>query len=61
MDVPGLTAGECRSTVRVVRPDLFEAVADATGTFERVAYGGASPGPDEVDTMRRAVTLARSA
>ena len=61
MDVPGLTAGECRSTVRVVRPDLFEAVSDATGTFERVAYGGAAPGPDEVDTMRRAVTLARSA
>ena len=61
MDVPGLTAGECRSTVRVVRPDLFEAVADATGTFERVAYGGASPGPDEVDTMRRAIALARSA
>jgi hypothetical protein len=61
MDVPGLTAGECRSTVRVARPDLFEAVSDATGTFERVAYGGAAPGPDEVDTMRRAVTLARSA
>jgi hypothetical protein len=61
MDVPGLTAGECRSTVRVIRPDLFEAVADATGTFERVAYGGASPGPDEVDTMRRAIALARSA
>ena len=61
MDLPGLTAGECRSTVRVVRPDLFEAVSDATGTFERVAYGGAAPGPDEIDTMRRAVTLARSA
>ncbi len=61
MDVPALTAGEARSTVRVVRPDLFEAVSEATGTFERVAYGGAAPGPDEVDTMRRAVTLARSA
>jgi hypothetical protein len=61
MDVPGLTAGECRSTVRVVRPDLFDAVADATGAFERVAYGGVAPGPDEVDTLRRAVTLARSA
>jgi hypothetical protein len=61
MDVPGLTAGECRSTVRVVRPDLFDAVSDATGTFERVAYGGVAPGPDEVDTMRRAVALARSA
>lgn len=61
IDVPGLTAGECRSTVRVVRPDLFEAVSNATGTFERVAYGGVAPGPDEVETMRRAVTLARSA
>ncbi|HWL90517.1 MAG TPA: DUF4129 domain-containing protein [Actinomycetota bacterium] len=61
MDVPGLTAGECRSTVRVIRPDLFEAVSNATGTFERVAYGGVAPGPDEVETMRTAVTLARSA
>jgi hypothetical protein len=61
LDAPGLTAGECRSTVRAVRPDLFDAVAEATGTFERVAYGGAAPGPDEVETLRRAVTLARSA
>jgi hypothetical protein len=61
VDVPGLTAGECRSTVRVVRPDLFEAVANATGTFERVAYGGVAPGRDEVETMRRAVAVARSA
>jgi hypothetical protein len=61
MDAPGLTAGECRSTVRIVRPDLFDAVADATGTFERVAYGGAAAGPAEVETLRRAVTLARSA
>jgi hypothetical protein len=61
MDVPGLTAGECRSTVRVARPDLFDAVADATGTFERVAYGGVAPGAEDVDTLRRAVMLARSA
>jgi hypothetical protein len=61
IDAPGLTAGECRSTVRAVRPDLFRAVSDATGTFERVAYGGAAPGPDEVETLRNAVTLARSA
>ena len=61
IDAPGLTAGECRSTVREVRPDLFQAVADATGTFEQVAYGGAAPGPDEVETLRRAVALARSA
>ena len=61
IDAPGLTAGECRSTVRAVRPELFQAVADATGTFEQVAYGGAAPGPDEVETLRKAVALARSA
>jgi hypothetical protein len=61
IDAPGLTAGECRSTVREVRPELFEAVADATGTFEEIAYGGAVPGADDVDRLRRAVTLARSA
>jgi hypothetical protein len=61
IDAPGLTAGECRSTVRAVRPDLFQAVADATGTFEQVAYGGAVPGPVEVERLRRAVALARSA
>jgi hypothetical protein len=61
IDAPGLTAGECRSTVREVRPELFDAVADATGTFEEIAYGGAVPGADDVDRLRRAVTLARSA
>lgn len=61
IDAPGLTAGECRSSVRVTRPDLFQAVADATGTFEQVAYGGAAPGPDDVETLRRAVSLVRSA
>jgi hypothetical protein len=61
IDAPGLTAGECRSTVRALRPDLFDAVADATGTFEEVAYGGAVPEADDVDRLRRAVTLARSA
>lgn len=61
IDAPGLTAGECRSTVRAVRPDLFDAVSDATGTFEEVAYGGAVPEADDVDRLRRAVTLARSA
>ena len=60
IDAPGLTAGECRSTVRAVRPELFDAVADATGTFEQIAYGGAVPEPDDVDTLRRAVALARS-
>jgi HAMP domain-containing protein len=60
IDAPGLTAGECRSTVRAVRPELFDAVADATGAFEQIAYGGAVPEPDDVDTLRRAVALARS-
>ena len=61
IDAPGLTAGECRSTVRAIRPDLFEAVAEATGAFEQVAYGGAVPGADDVDSLRRAIALARSA
>jgi HAMP domain-containing protein len=60
IDAPGLTAGECRSTVRAVRPELFDAVADATGAFEQIAYGGAVPEPGDVDTLRRAVALARS-
>ena len=59
-DAPALTAGECRTTVRALRPDLFQAVADATGAFEQVAYGGAVPGPEDVETMRKAVALARS-
>lgn len=61
IDAPALTAGECRTTVRALRPDLFEAVADATGAFEQVAYGGAVPGPEDVETLRKAVALARSA
>lgn len=61
IDAPGLTAGECRSRVRAVRPDLFQAVAGATGTFERVAFGGAVPGPEDVESLRKAVALARSA
>jgi Domain of unknown function (DUF4129) len=60
IDAPGLTAGECRSTVRAVRPELFDAVADATGAFEQIAYGGAVPEPGDVETLRRAVALARS-
>jgi Domain of unknown function (DUF4129) len=61
IEAPGLTAGECRSTVREVRPELFDAIADATGTFEEIAYGGAVPRAADVDRLRRAVTLARSA
>ncbi len=61
IDAPALTAGECRTTVRALRPDLFQAVADATGAFEQVAYGGAVPGPEDVETLRKAVALARSA
>jgi hypothetical protein len=60
-DLPALTAGECRTTVRSLRPELFDAVAEATGTFERVAFGGAEPGAQDVEAMRRAVTRARSA
>jgi hypothetical protein len=47
--------------VRSTRPDLFDAVAEATGTFEQVAYGGAVPEAGDVDSLRKAVALARSA
>jgi hypothetical protein len=60
-DLPALTAGECRTTVRALRPELFDAVAEATGTFERVAFGGAEPRAADVEAMRRAVALARAA
>jgi hypothetical protein len=61
IDGPGLTAGEARTTVRALRPDLFTAVADATGAFEQIAYGGAVPDAGDIETLRKAVTLARSA
>lgn len=61
IDAPGLTAGETRSTVRRLRPELFDVVADATGRFEQVAYGGVVPEPGDVESLRRAVSLARSA
>jgi hypothetical protein len=61
VEAPGLTAGECRAAIRTSRPDLSTAVAQATASFERVAYGGVTPGADDVDLLRRADTLAGSA
>jgi hypothetical protein len=58
---PGLTAGECRAAVGAARPALFAAVAQATDSFERVAYGGASPGPNDVEVLQSAEALARAA
>lgn len=59
-DAPALTAGECRAAVASARPGLFPAVDQATRTFERVAYGGAWPGPPDIEALRHAERKARS-
>lgn len=51
---PSLTAGEARAAVGRRRPELYPDVARATGVFERVAYGLTEPGPDDLDSIRRA-------
>lgn len=60
-DDPALTSGECRQAVSSARPALFPAVAEATGAFERVAYGGSPGGMDDVESLRRAERAARAA
>jgi len=59
-EAPSLTAGECRRTVGRVRPTLYPAVALATATFERVAYGRAPVHRDEVEAMRQVERQARA-
>ncbi len=61
VEAPGLTAGECRAAVRAARPALFAAVSRATDSFERVAYGGVTPGPNDVEVLQEAEALARAA
>lgn len=51
---PSLTAGEARAAIGRRRPELYRDVARATGVFERVAYGRTEPGPDDLDSIRRA-------
>jgi hypothetical protein len=60
-DSPSLTAGECRAAVARLRPGLYPLVAEATGTYERVAYGMAPADRNAVETLREAALQARSA
>lgn len=59
-DAPALTAGECRAAVRRSRPTLYPLVARATESYERVVYGGATPGQGDVDSLVEAEQGARS-
>ena len=58
-DAPALTAGEARIAVRRSRPELFPAIARATDTYERVVYGGATPGEGDVQGLRDAAAQVR--
>jgi hypothetical protein len=60
-DSPSLTAGECRAAVAQLRPGLYPLVAEATGTYERVAYGLAPADPEAVEALREAAVRAGSA
>lgn len=60
-DTPSLTAGECRSAVEAGLPELFPDVARASAVFERAAYGGLRPRPEELEAIRRAERAARAA
>ena len=59
-DAPALTAGECRAAVRRTRPSLYPVVARATESYERVVYGGATPGQGDVESLLEAEQGARS-
>lgn len=58
-DAPALTAGEARMAVRRSRPELFPAIAQATDTYERVVYGGATPREGDVQGLRDAAAQVR--
>jgi len=60
-DDPTLTAGECRLAVGSRRPAILSAVAEATGAFERVAYGEEPGGMSDVEALRRAEGAVRAA
>lgn len=51
-EVPGRTAGEYRTIVGGVRPQVERPFGDATDLFERAWYGEEATGPDEVSTFR---------
>ncbi len=58
-NAPALTAGEARFAVRRARPALFSAIAQATDSYERVIYGGATPDRRDVERLREATAEAR--
>ena len=58
-DAPALTAGEARVAVRRVRPELFPVIAQATDTYERVVYGGATPAEGDLQHLREAPARVR--
>jgi Domain of unknown function (DUF4129) len=58
-NAPALTAGEARFAVRRVRPSLFPTIAQATDSYERVIYGGATPDRRDVERLREATAEAR--
>lgn len=58
-NAPALTAGEARFAVRRVRPALFPTIAQATDSYERVIYGGATPDRRDVERLREATAEAR--
>lgn len=59
-DAPSVTAGEARLAVSAARPSLGPLVGRATTVFERVAYGGLTPGAEDVDVLRQAERSVRS-
>lgn len=59
-EVPGRTAGEYRTLVRVSRPNVDEPFAGATDLFERSWYGNEPTGPDEASTFRGLAERVRS-
>lgn len=52
-EIPGRTAGEYRSLVRGIRPQVDEPFASATDLFERAWYGDEATGPGESEDFRR--------
>ena len=61
IEVPGLTAGEARAAARATDPELGSVVAGATDAFERVAYGRAPAGREDVEALLEAERRARAA
>ena len=52
-EIPGRTAGEYRTLVRGMRPQVDEPFGGATDLFERAWYGDEPTGPGESEDFRR--------